>query len=108
MLTLLTYTLIHSLPTSQAQSNLESFDDGMFNDGIDNPTHRAMKETLIPRGCLEPYEALQFFTHAFEARYGAMHPLFLIGTLSDAVSEATAGSATSGSVSVGRVLLLLA
>ena len=76
----------------------------MFDDGNENPVLKAMKEPLIPRGCLEPYEALQFFTHAFEARYGAMHPLFLIGTLSDAVNEATAGSATSGTVSLKRLL----
>ncbi len=58
-----------------------------------------MREPLIPQGCLEPYEALQFFTHAFEARYGPMHPLFLIGSLSEAVGEATSGSALSGTVS---------
>ena len=48
---------------------------------------------------MEPYEALQCFTHSFELRYGAMHPLFLLGSLSEAVSEATIGSASSGSVS---------
>ena len=36
-------------------------------------------------------QALQVFTTRFEQRYGAMHPLFYIGSLKDAVREATSG-----------------
>ena len=61
---------------------------------------RALREPLVPEDCTEPYEALQYFTHSFEQRYGAMHPLFLLGSLSEAVSEATIGTASSGTVSI--------
>ena len=78
---------------------MESLDDGIFEDSGSSLPSKAIKDPLIPHGCLEPYEALQFFTHGFEARYGAMHPLFLIGSLTEAVREATSASALSGAVS---------
>jgi len=71
----------------------------MFEDPAVDSASKAMKEPLIPDGSMEPYEALQFFTHGFEARYGSMHPLFLIGSLSEAVIEATSATAASGTVS---------
>ena len=52
---------------------------------------------LVPESCMEASEALQHFTGRFEQRYGAMHPLFYVGGLKDAVREAT--SATAGNVS---------
>lgn len=45
----------------------------------------------VPDSCIQPSEALQVFTTRFEQRYGAMHPLFYIGSLKDAVREATSG-----------------
>jgi len=102
---------------------LESLDDSLFVPDIpDDTTSKAMKEPLLPQDCLEPNEALQHFTQKFEqrsvhdlcctslqmirnlpsplpTRYGAMHPLFYIGSLSDAVEEATSGPILSESVS---------
>jgi len=79
---------------------LESLDDSLFVPDIpDDTTSKAMKEPLLPQDCLEPNEALQHFTQKFEQRYGAMHPLFYIGSLSDAVEEATSGPILSESVS---------
>ncbi len=66
---------------------------------VDTPSNMtALREPLVPEDCTEPYEALQCFTHSFELRYGAMHPLFLLGSLSEAVLEATIGTASSGMV----------
>ena len=65
----------------------------------DNPSARAMKHPLMSQGSTEPSTALQEFSHNFEQRYGPIHPLFYVGSLSDAVRDATNGSAMSGSVS---------
>ena len=43
---------------------------------------------------MEVTQALQFFTSRFEGRYGAIHPLFFIGALKEAVREATSGVGT--------------
>ena len=43
----------------------------------------------VPEGCEDPAEALQFFSSCFTARYGELHPLFYIGSLADALKEAT-------------------
>ena len=56
---------------------------------------KALKDPLVPEDCTEPYEVLQCFTHSFELRYGAMHPLFLLGSLAEAMAEATSGPASS-------------
>ena len=40
---------------------------------------------------IEPNEALACFSQRFALRYGNIHPLFYIGSLADAVSEATGG-----------------
>ena len=66
----------------------------------DRNNMRTLRKTLVPEVCTDPYEALQYFTLSFEQRYGAMHPLFLLGSLSEAVSEATIGTASSGTVSI--------
>jgi hypothetical protein len=66
--------------------------DGDFSH--DDSARKAMKEPLIPETCVEVTEALQFFTSRFEGRYGAMHPLFFIGALKEAVREATSGVGT--------------
>ena len=56
------------------------------------PTTRCISNCCsVPEMCLEPTEALNFFTTRFEVRYGAMHPLFFIGGLKEAVREATSG-----------------
>ena len=81
---------------------LQGEDEELFGDDMRNgPNMKALREPLVPVDCIEPYEVLQCFTHSFELRYGVMHPLFLLGSLSEAVSEATIGSASSGTVSVG-------
>ena len=79
----------------------------MFTADIDDdPSSRAMKRPLMSQGSSEPSTVLQEFSHNFEQRYGPMHPLFYVGSLSDAVREATNGSAMSGSVSACMVTLL--
>lgn len=45
----------------------------------------------VPDSCHDATEAMQKFTTGFERRYGNMHPLFFIGSLKEAVQEATAG-----------------
>ena len=75
-------------------------DDAMFSADIsDDPSTKAMRRSLMPQGCTEPNTVLQEFSRNFEQRYGPMHPLFYVGPLSDAVREATSGSAMSGTVS---------
>ena len=75
-------------------------DDGLFaSDSFDDPAAKAMRTPLAPGGCTDPEEVLLKFTKTFELRYGSMHPLFYIGSLSSAVSEATSGTAISGTVS---------
>ena len=66
-------------------------DEDLFDDSVVKSCSvmKAMKDPLVPEDCTEPYEALQCFTHSFELRYGAMHPLFLLGSLADVVAEAT-------------------
>ena len=54
----------------------------------------SLSVSLVPETCVEVTEALQFFTSRFEGRYGAMHPLFFIGALKEAVREATSGVGT--------------
>lgn len=76
-------------------------DDDFFDDGEIKSCSllKAMKAPLVPEDCTEPYEALQCFTHSFELRYGGMHPLFLLGSLSDVVAEASGPSIAIKSVS---------
>ena len=78
----------------------ESMDDNIFSAdvGVDRSA-RAMRQPLMLPGCTEPDTVLQQFTHNFAQRYGPMHPLFFVGSLSAAVKEATTGSAISGTVS---------
>ena len=45
----------------------------------------------VPEDCVEVTEALHYFATRFELRYGAMHPLFYVGGLREAVREATSG-----------------
>ena len=59
---------------------------------------------IVPDGCSDPSEALQHFTEKFEQRYGVMHPLFYVGSLKDAVREATTGLHVSA---VGVVFLYM-
>ena len=44
---------------------------------------------VVPPDCEEPSAALQFFSACFTSRYGEVHPFFYIGSLADAVREAT-------------------
>lgn len=82
-------------------------DDGLFSsDFNDNSSAKAMKTPLAPRSCTDPDEVLSHLTRTFELRYGAMHPLFFIGSLSSAVSEATSGTALSGTVSTLKCMCL--
>ena len=46
----------------------------------------------VAHDCVEPSEGLACFSQRFAQRYGSIHPLFYIGSLADAVSEATGGS----------------
>ena len=79
----------------------ESLDESMFSADIDDdPSARAMRRPLMPQGSTEPDTVLQEFTQNFAERYGPMHPLFFVGSLSAAVKEATTGSAISGTVSL--------
>lgn len=72
-------------------------DEDLFDDSVVKSCSvmKAMKDPLVPEDCTEPYEALQCFTHSFELRYGAMHPLFLLGSLADVVAEATCPAVSS-------------
>ena len=83
-------------------SHTQADDEGLFadDDAITDPSMKAMKNPLVPEDCTEPYEVLQCFTHSFELRYGSMHPLFLLGSLAEAVAEATSPSASSRTVSL--------
>ena len=54
---------------------------------------------------MEASEALQHFTGRFEQRYGAMHPIFYVGGLKDAVREAT--STTADNVSGWHIIYRL-
>ena len=56
---------------------------------LEDLTTVAMTKPLVPVDCSEPYEFLQCFTRSFELRYGSMHPLFLLGSLDEALSTVT-------------------
>ena len=45
----------------------------------------------VARDFIEPSKGLACFSQRFAQRYGNVHPLFYIGSLSDAVNEATGG-----------------
>ena len=45
----------------------------------------------VARDCVEPSRGLTCFSQRFAQRYGSLHPLFYIGSLADAVNEATGG-----------------
>lgn len=76
-------------------------DDDLFDDSDIKSCSllKAMKEPLVPEDCTEPYEVLQCFTHSFELRYGAMHPLFLLGSLAEVVAESTSSPVMNRTVS---------
>ncbi len=44
---------------------------------------------VVPEGCEDPEVAMQSFSLCFTSRYGDLHPLFFVGSLADAVKEAT-------------------
>ena len=78
----------------------ESLDDALFTtDAGDDTSARAMRQPLMLHGCTEPDTVLEQFSRNFAQRYGPMHPLFYVGSLSAAVREATSGSAMGGTVS---------
>jgi hypothetical protein len=81
-------------------------DDDLFDEDYVKSCNlvKAMKDPLVPEDCTEPYEVLQCFTHSFELRYGAMHPLFLLGSLADVVAEATSSPRTVSTIRLGDQL----
>lgn len=85
----------HQLIHPSTEFNVD--DEDLFDDGdVKNCSLlKALKDPLVPQECTEPYEVLQCFTHSFELRYGAMHPLFLLGSLADVVAEATSAPPSS-------------
>ncbi|KAL5486530.1 hypothetical protein EMCRGX_G019023 [Ephydatia muelleri] len=69
----------------------EFFDADDFLTSEDTPISTAtaaMKAPLIPQDCIEPTEALMYFTEVFKKRYGPCHPSFYVGSLADVVREA--------------------
>ena len=60
--------------------------------------HVCPVSSAVPSDCTEPVEALGYFSERFTLRYGDTHPLFFDGDLTDAVKEATGGSAEEVSV----------
>lgn len=66
----------------------EIITDDMFVNDVDGMTVDT-REPLIPPDCEGSVEALHYFSERFGSRYGDIHPLFFIGSLSDAVKEAT-------------------
>lgn len=75
---------------SEYYSPVEEFEHEIEEESGDNSLPTAVKHgALIPEECTDPQIALQLFTSNFEQRYGGLHPLFYIGSLAEALKEAS-------------------